>query len=85
MVESIVNSYSNSIVENRLSKLNVNSEILNPINIETKSGINESGTDNSDANKILGMLPDFNCYNAFISNYGSCSRFRCRRKGKRNF
>ena len=57
MVESIVNSYSNSIVENRLSKLNVNSEILNPINIETKSGINESGTDNSDANKILGMLP----------------------------
>ena len=28
MVESIVNSYSNSIVENRLSKLNVNSEIL---------------------------------------------------------
>lgn len=57
MVESIINSYSNSIVENRLSKLNVNSEILNPINIETKSGINESGTDNSDANKILGMLP----------------------------
>lgn len=57
MVESLINDYSKSIVESRLSKLDVNSEILNPINIETKSGINEDGTNNSNANTILGMIP----------------------------
>ena len=57
MVESLINDYSKSIVESRLSELNVDSKILNPINIETKSGINEDGTNNSNANTILGMIP----------------------------
>ena len=57
MVESLINDYSKSIVEARLSDLNVDSKILSPINIETKSGINEDGTNNSNANTILGMIP----------------------------
>lgn len=57
IVESLINDYSKSIVESRLSELNVDSKILNPINIETKSGINEDGTNNSNANTILGMIP----------------------------
>ena len=57
MVESLINDYSKSIVESRLSELNVDSKILSPINIETKSGINEDGTNNSNANTILGMIP----------------------------
>lgn len=57
MVESLINDYSKSIVESRLSELNVDSKILSPINIETKSGINEDGTNNSSANTILGMIP----------------------------
>ena len=57
MVESLINDYSKSIIESRLSELNVDSKILRPINIETKSGINEDGTNNSNANTILGMIP----------------------------
>lgn len=57
MVESLINDYSKSIIESRLSELNVDSKILSPINIETKSGINEDGTNNSNANTILGMIP----------------------------
>ncbi|MDY4077983.1 MAG: ABC transporter permease [Clostridium sp.] len=57
MVESLINDYSKSIVESRLSELNVDSKILTPINIETKSGINKDGTNNSDTNTILGMIP----------------------------
>lgn len=57
VVESLFNEYSENIVEQRLSSLNVDSSILEPITIETKSGISDDGTDNSSMNTILGMIP----------------------------
>lgn len=57
VIESLFNDYSDKIVEQRLSKLNVESSILEPLTVETKSGISKDGKDNSSMNTVLGMIP----------------------------
>lgn len=56
-VNIVLDSYSKSIVNERLQTINVSSNVINPFSIESKSGISEDGKDNLQMSILMGMIP----------------------------